>query len=34
VHREADRLTVLFDDAGYRTLALGAVRDNDLLTVV
>ncbi|MFW5472223.1 RecQ family ATP-dependent DNA helicase [Knoellia sp. CPCC 206450] len=26
-----DRLTVLFDDAGYRTLSLEAVEDNDLL---
>ncbi|MEY9212465.1 ATP-dependent DNA helicase RecQ [Thermobifida halotolerans] len=32
VHREADRLTVLFDEVGYRTLSLPAVRDNDLLT--
>jgi ATP-dependent DNA helicase RecQ len=29
---EPDRLTVLFDEVGYRTLALAAVRDNDLLS--
>ena len=29
---EADRLTVLFDDTGYKTLSLDAVRDNNLLT--
>ncbi|ONI87822.1 recombinase RecQ [Actinosynnema sp. ALI-1.44] len=28
---EQDRLTVLFDDAGYRTLSLAAVEDRDLL---
>nr|WP_258907713.1 ATP-dependent DNA helicase RecQ [Actinokineospora sp. UTMC 2448] len=27
-----DRVTVLFDDAGYRTLSVDAVRDGDLLT--
>ncbi|MDT0214420.1 ATP-dependent DNA helicase RecQ [Rothia sp. ARF10] len=27
----ADRLTVLFDDVGYRTLSMEAVEDNDLL---
>ncbi|GHF47475.1 ATP-dependent DNA helicase RecQ [Amycolatopsis bartoniae] len=32
VHREADRLTVLFDDGGYRTLSLKAVEEEDLLT--
>jgi ATP-dependent DNA helicase RecQ len=29
---EADRLTVLFDEVGYKTLSIGAVRDNNLLT--
>ncbi len=29
---EEDRLTVLFDEQGYRTLSLAAVRDQDLLT--
>jgi len=29
---EQDRLTVLFDDLGYKTLALAAVRDHELLT--
>ncbi|HVL85369.1 MAG TPA: DUF3553 domain-containing protein [Pseudonocardia sp.] len=29
---ERDRVTVLFDEVGYKTLALTAVRDNDLLT--
>ncbi|WP_347058559.1 RecQ family ATP-dependent DNA helicase [Blastococcus sp. HT6-30] len=28
---EDDRITVLFDDVGYKTLALAAVLDNDLL---
>ncbi len=32
VNHEADRLTVLFDEVGYRTLSLAAVRENDLLT--
>jgi ATP-dependent DNA helicase RecQ len=31
---EQDRLTVLFDDLGYKTLALAAVQEHDLLTVV
>ncbi|OHV40707.1 recombinase RecQ [Pseudofrankia sp. EUN1h] len=31
VRDEGDRLTVLFDDAGYRTLALAAVLSRDLL---
>jgi len=31
---ESDRLTVLFDDEGYKTLSLDTVRDNDLLTRV
>ncbi|MFC4001213.1 RecQ family ATP-dependent DNA helicase [Prauserella oleivorans] len=31
VNQEADRLTVLFDDAGYRTLSLPAVREGELL---
>jgi ATP-dependent DNA helicase RecQ len=34
VNHEADRLTVLFDEVGYRTLSLAAVRENDLLTPV
>ena len=29
---EQDRLTVLFDDVGYKTLSLSAVAENDLLT--
>jgi ATP-dependent DNA helicase RecQ len=29
---ERDRLTVLFDDVGYKTLSLSAVDENDLLT--
>ncbi len=29
---ESDRLTVLFDQEGYRTLSLKAVRDGELLT--
>jgi ATP-dependent DNA helicase RecQ len=29
---DTDRITVLFDDYGYRTLAMAAVRDNSLLT--
>lgn len=29
---EHDRVTVVFDSVGYRTLSLRAVRDNDLLT--
>jgi ATP-dependent DNA helicase RecQ len=28
---EQDRVTVLFDDVGYRTLDLAVVRENDLL---
>ncbi len=31
---ENDRLTVLFDQVGYKTLALQAVEDNDLLDLV
>jgi ATP-dependent DNA helicase RecQ len=31
VHREADRVTVLFDEGGYRTLSLPAVKEGDLL---
>jgi ATP-dependent DNA helicase RecQ len=34
MHTEADRLTVFFDDAGYKVLSLTAVRENDLLEVV
>lgn len=29
---ESDRLTVLFDAVGYKTLSLDAVREHDLLT--
>jgi ATP-dependent DNA helicase RecQ len=29
---EPDRMTVLFDDEGYKTLSLDAVRENNLLT--
>jgi ATP-dependent DNA helicase RecQ len=28
---EQDRLTVLFDDVGYKTLSLPAVHEHDLL---
>jgi ATP-dependent DNA helicase RecQ len=31
-HYEGDRVVVLFADAGYRTLALGLVREKGLLT--
>jgi ATP-dependent DNA helicase RecQ len=31
MREEDDRVTVLFDEEGYRTLSLQAVRDNDLL---
>jgi ATP-dependent DNA helicase RecQ len=31
VHSEPDRLVVLFDDVGYKTLSLAAVRDNGAL---
>lgn len=31
---EEDRVTVLFEDVGYRTLALAVVEEQDLLTVV
>jgi ATP-dependent DNA helicase RecQ len=30
---EPDRLTVLFEEVGYKTLALAALRQKDLLTV-
>jgi ATP-dependent DNA helicase RecQ len=33
MREEDDRLTVLFDEEGYRTLSLRAVRDNNLLTL-
>jgi ATP-dependent DNA helicase RecQ len=33
MREEDDRLTVLFDQEGYRTLSLRAVRDNNLLTL-
>jgi len=29
---EADRLTVLFEDVGYKTLSIASVQENDLLT--
>ena len=31
---EDDRLTVLFEEVGYRTLSVQAVEDNDLLRLV
>ncbi|WP_425471106.1 RecQ family ATP-dependent DNA helicase [Saccharothrix variisporea] len=31
VHRESDRFLALFDDVGYKTLSLEAIRDNDVL---
>jgi hypothetical protein len=31
---DPDRVTVLFEEAGYRTLALGAVREHGLLEPV
>jgi ATP-dependent DNA helicase RecQ len=34
VHHEADRLMVLFDDVGYKTLSLTAVRDSGVLVPV
>ena len=34
VHHEADRLMVLFDDVGYKTLSLDAVRESGVLTPV
>jgi ATP-dependent DNA helicase RecQ len=30
---DSDRITVLFDEYGYRTLAMSAVRDGDILTI-
>jgi ATP-dependent DNA helicase RecQ len=33
MREEDDRLTVLFDEEGYRTLSLRAVRDNNLLSL-
>jgi ATP-dependent DNA helicase RecQ len=30
---ESDRLTVLFEDVGYKTLALAAVQKQQLLTL-
>ncbi|MFI6412135.1 RecQ family ATP-dependent DNA helicase [Streptomyces sp. NPDC050585] len=33
MNEEGDRITVLFDTMGYRTLSLAAVTDSDLLTV-
>jgi ATP-dependent DNA helicase RecQ len=29
---ESDRITVFFDEEGYRVLSLAAVREGDLLT--
>jgi hypothetical protein len=31
MQREADRVTVLFEQAGYRTLSLEAVREGNIL---
>jgi ATP-dependent DNA helicase RecQ len=31
VKEDGDRITVLFDDVGYRTLSVGAVRERHLL---
>jgi ATP-dependent DNA helicase RecQ len=28
---DGERMTVLFDDVGYKTLSVAVVRDNDLL---
>jgi ATP-dependent DNA helicase RecQ len=33
LHGESDRVTVMFDHYGYRTLAVGAVEENDLLQI-
>jgi ATP-dependent DNA helicase RecQ len=33
MREEDDRLTVLFDEEGYRTLSLQAVREHDLLAL-
>jgi ATP-dependent DNA helicase RecQ len=30
---ESDRITVLFDEFGYRTLSMEVIRDADILTV-
>jgi len=32
MHREDDRVTVLFEQVGYKTLSLSAVEEGDLLT--
>jgi ATP-dependent DNA helicase RecQ len=34
MHTEADRLTVFFDDAGYKVLSIAAVQDGGLLEVL
>jgi hypothetical protein len=34
MHREPDRVTVLFDDVGYKTLALELLRESDALLTV
>lgn len=34
MHTEADRLTVFFDDSGYKVLSLAAVKENNLLEVL
>lgn len=34
MHTDADRLTVFFDDAGYKVLSIAAVRDGGLLEVL
>lgn len=31
---EEDRVTVLFDEYGYRTLAMDVIDDNDILEVI
>jgi ATP-dependent DNA helicase RecQ len=34
MHREPDRVTVLFEDVGYKTLALELLRESDALLTV
>jgi ATP-dependent DNA helicase RecQ len=34
MREEDDRITVLFDGVGYRTLSLYAIADNDLLVLL
>jgi ATP-dependent DNA helicase RecQ len=33
MREEADRITVLFEDVGYKTLSLGAIQRESLLTL-